>query len=145
MAFPKDRIEANRAYFAQKLSAVRQKMDLVRRHEGGPGDFLLLDVRGHGPFAAGHIRGARSVPVDRLSEHLDELPRDRELVVYCWTEHCQLAAQAALRLSEAGYFVRELNTGWREWLAAGHATHQAAEGADICECSFRVEGGPDPR
>lgn len=140
MSFSPDQIACNRAYFAQKLSAVRQKMDLVRRLDGGPGDYLLLDVRGHGPFAEGHIQGARSVPVDSLEEHLEALPRDRELVVYCWTETCLLAAQAALRLSEAGFFVRELNTGWREWLAADHPVHQAAAGGGRCTCSF----GGDP-
>lgn len=44
---------------------------------------LLLDVRTPEEFAAGHIEGARNIPVQELAERLDELPDDRPLVVYC--------------------------------------------------------------
>ncbi len=41
----------------------------------------LLDVRTSKEFAAGHILGATSIPVDELRERLGEVPRDREVVV----------------------------------------------------------------
>ena len=43
----------------------------------------LLDVRTPGEFAAGHLEGARNVPVDDLRDRLGELNRDSETVVYC--------------------------------------------------------------
>src|SRR5262249_50699458 len=45
----------------------------------------LLDIRSSEAYAAGHIRGARSLPADRLAEGLDGLKRykDRPVIVYC--------------------------------------------------------------
>jgi NADPH-dependent 2,4-dienoyl-CoA reductase/sulfur reductase-like enzyme/rhodanese-related sulfurtransferase len=47
------------------------------------GDFLLVDVRTPMEFAAGAIPGAINLPVDTLRGHLDELPKDKPIVLYC--------------------------------------------------------------
>ncbi len=47
------------------------------------GDFLLVDVRTPMEFAAGAIPGAINLPVDTLREHLDKLPKDKLIVLYC--------------------------------------------------------------
>jgi NADPH-dependent 2,4-dienoyl-CoA reductase/sulfur reductase-like enzyme/rhodanese-related sulfurtransferase len=44
---------------------------------------LLVDVRTLQEYADGHIPGAVNIPVDELRSRLDELPRDRDLAVYC--------------------------------------------------------------
>jgi rhodanese-related sulfurtransferase len=44
---------------------------------------ILLDVRTPTEFAAGHIAGARNLPVDELRSRLAELPRERKIAVYC--------------------------------------------------------------
>ncbi|MGC9454050.1 MAG: FAD-dependent oxidoreductase [Phycisphaerae bacterium] len=44
---------------------------------------LLLDVRTEAEFQRGHIDGAVNILVDELRDRLEELPRDRKLVVYC--------------------------------------------------------------
>jgi hydroxyacylglutathione hydrolase len=54
-------------------------------------DPFVLDVRGRAEFEAGHIPGAHHVFVGRLGSRLDELPRDRPLVV-----HCQGGGRAAV-------------------------------------------------
>lgn len=46
-------------------------------------DIALLDTRTAGEHAHGGIDGALHVPVDELREHLDELPRDKRLLVFC--------------------------------------------------------------
>ena len=46
-------------------------------------DIALLDTRTAGEHARGGIDGALHVPVDELREHLDELPRDKRLLVFC--------------------------------------------------------------
>lgn len=138
MAFTEEQIAANREYFARKLAATRQEMDLVRRLRGeaDAADYLLLDVRGDEAFAQSHIEGAISVPVASLDQRMAELPKDRELVVYCWKKTCMEGAKAAVRLAEAGFYVRELNTGWREWCAADQPTHEGTPEGIRCSCSF---------
>ena len=78
----------------------------------------LLDVRGAEAFAAGHIRGARNLPADRLAEGLDGLKRfkDKPVVVYC---DRGVTAPAVLRqLASSGFSkVVSLRGGLNAWRA----------------------------
>lgn len=47
------------------------------------GDEVVLDTRTAGEYARGAVDGALHIPLDELREHLDELPRDKRLLVYC--------------------------------------------------------------
>ncbi|WP_195419557.1 FAD-dependent oxidoreductase [Collinsella sp. D33t1_170424_A12] len=47
------------------------------------GDEVVLDTRTAGEYARGAVDGALHIPLDELREHLDELPRDKHLLVYC--------------------------------------------------------------
>ena len=58
MAFKPEDIEANRAFFAAKLRAEKQKNDLIHKVKDGEGEpFLLLDVRPRAAFRRSHIQG----------------------------------------------------------------------------------------
>jgi len=87
VAFTQAQIEANKAYFAAKLGAERQKTDVLKRVQDGVGTFLLLDVRPRAAFRKEHIQGAWCVPVEEIDELVAQLPRDRELVTYCWSDY----------------------------------------------------------
>jgi transposase-like protein len=63
-----------------ELEAV-DRATLVERMRHG--SVLVLDVRPVAEYAAGHIAGARSVPVDELHRRLRCLPDDTEIVAYC--------------------------------------------------------------
>jgi hypothetical protein len=54
---------------------------LVRRLEAG--DVVVIDVRPTAEYKAGHISGARSIPIESLQRQLAELPDDLEVVAYC--------------------------------------------------------------
>jgi rhodanese-related sulfurtransferase len=86
MAFTQDDVRANRACFEAKLLAEKQKADVVKKakKEPGAGDFLLLDTRPREMFAQGHIAGAISVPLAEIARLAPKLPREKELVTYCW-------------------------------------------------------------
>jgi rhodanese-related sulfurtransferase len=87
MAFRPEDIQANREYFAAKLRAEKQRTDVIHRVKDGLGDFILLDTRQRSAFRKGHIQGAWCVPNEELKELIDQLPRDRELVTYCWSDY----------------------------------------------------------
>src|SRR5437588_6997067 len=88
------------------------------------GDAVLIDVRPQEEYAAGHIEGARSIPLDELDRRLAELPADREIVAYCRGPFCAFAHEAVRRLTSAGHDSRRLAEGWPEWrLALKSATH----------------------
>ena len=86
MAFTDDDIRANRAFFAEKLRAYRQKVELVHKVvDQRPVDWLLLDVRNRDAFAKAHVPGALCVPAEELATMTALLPRDRALVTFCWS------------------------------------------------------------
>ena len=84
MAFDDNDIRMNRDYLISKLRAERQRNDVVRAIERGHFEFVLLDTRGREPFAAGHIQGAWCGPASELDQISSRLPKDKEIVTYCW-------------------------------------------------------------
>jgi rhodanese-related sulfurtransferase/predicted transcriptional regulator len=81
-------------------------------------DVVLVDVRPADEFEAGHIDGAKSIPLDELEQHLDELPEDREVIAYCRGPFCVMSHEAVRRLQAAGVRARRLEDGWPEWKVA---------------------------
>jgi len=84
----------------------------------GRGEAILIDVRPDEEYAAGHIDGARSIPLDELEERLAELPGDREVVAYCRGPFCAYAHEAVRRLQATGRAARRLEEGWPDWRLA---------------------------
>jgi NADPH-dependent 2,4-dienoyl-CoA reductase/sulfur reductase-like enzyme/rhodanese-related sulfurtransferase len=80
---------------------------------------LLLDVRTPSEVAAGTIPGALNISVDSLRERLTEIPREKELLVFC---------QVGLRSYLAARILNQ--HGWKtKVLTGGYTTYQAVVGA----------------
>ncbi|MCG6862188.1 MAG: metalloregulator ArsR/SmtB family transcription factor [Chromatiaceae bacterium] len=79
----------------------------------------VIDVRPPEEYVQGHIAGALNIPLDKLETHLQELPRDREIVAYCRGPWCVLSFEAVARLRDAGLEARRLQDGLPEWRRAG--------------------------
>ena len=106
---------AARDYLGEPVEAIRRQ-ELIERLKRG--DVVLIDVRPEEEFAAGHIDGARSVPLEELERRIAELPADREIVAYCRGPFCAYAHEAVRQLREAGRSARRLEDGWPEWRVA---------------------------
>jgi rhodanese-related sulfurtransferase/predicted transcriptional regulator len=106
---------AARDYLGEDVEAIGREELLTRL---GRGDVVLVDVRPEQEFAAGHIDGARSIPLDELEQRLAELPADREIVAYCRGPFCAYAHEAVRRLHASGRSARRLEEGWPEWRLA---------------------------
>jgi len=91
--------------------------ELLRR--GRSGDVVVLDTRPAGEYAAGHIPGALSVPVDDLEKRLKELPRRKSYVAYCRGPYCIYADRAVEILKANGRRAQRLREGFPDWRAAG--------------------------
>jgi rhodanese-related sulfurtransferase/DNA-binding transcriptional ArsR family regulator len=83
------------------------------------GDLVVLDVRPEAEFRAGHIVGARSVPVNELRRNLRALPKGVDVVAYCRGPYCVYADDAVRDLNGRGYRARRLEDGYPEWKQAG--------------------------
>lgn len=98
------------------LEAIGRKELAARLRRG---DLVVLDVRPGAEFQAGHIAGARSVPVGELRRSLRALPKDSEVVAYCRGPYCVYADEAVRELNRRGYRARRLEDGFPEWKRAG--------------------------
>lgn len=78
--------------------------------------FVLVDVREPAEFSAGHIEGAKLVPLGTLQAEYAKLPKDVTLVVYCRSGH--RSAQAVTFLKAHGYGKAvSLDGGFLAWSA----------------------------
>lgn len=77
----------------------------------GSSDVVLLDVRPEDEYRAGHVAGARSIPVDAVERHLEELPRDQEVIAYCRGPYCVFSDEVVRKLRDHGFRARRLETG----------------------------------
>ena len=83
------------------------------------GNVVVIDTRPSSEYAAGHIAGAISVPIDELQERLKQLPKSKEYVAYCRGPYCAYAERAVELLRANGRRARRLDQGFPEWKAAG--------------------------
>ena len=101
-----------RNYLGEEVEGIDREELLKRLRRR---DVVVVDVRPSDEFEAGHIEGARSIPLAELEQHLDELPSDREVIAYCRGPFCVMAHEAVHRLRAAGRPARRLDDGWPEW------------------------------
>ncbi|WP_063344307.1 FAD-dependent oxidoreductase [Vibrio jasicida] len=75
---------------------------------------VLLDVRNPGELeSVGFIKGAINIPVDQLRQRMNELPKDKEIVIYC---QVGLRGNVAYRqLVNSGFKARNLLGGYRTY------------------------------
>ena len=105
---------------------------VFRRSTGGPWvntaqathlinreDALVVDVRDPGEYGAGHILGAKSVPLSRLGDSEVAKRKDRPVIVYC-DGNGDRASKAIAALKKQGFTrVANLTGGLRAWQQAG--------------------------
>jgi len=82
------------------------------------GDVVVLDVRPEPEYAAGHIRGAITIPISDLKSRLGEIPDGAEVVAYCRGPYCVYADDAVRLLTRNGLDATRLEDGFPEWAAA---------------------------
>ncbi len=93
--------------------------ELIKKMKSGE-NFLLLDVRTPRENAAQAIEGSYLLPLQELGFRLNELPRNKEIVVYCRVGN--RSAYACSYLSRMGYKVKNLEGGIMLWNMAGNVS-----------------------
>lgn len=83
------------------------------------GNTVVLDVRPALEYEAGHIAGARSVPLEELAERLRELPKSKTIVAYCRGPYCVFADEAVTILAGNGFRAFRLQGGFPDWQLDG--------------------------
>ncbi len=82
-----------------------------------PDHAWLLDVREDDEWAAGHVAGARHIPLGELGARTAEVPQDELVYVICRSGH--RSGRAAQALAGAGWRAVNVAGGMQAWAAAG--------------------------
>jgi rhodanese-related sulfurtransferase len=104
--------DAANAYFANMPSdiykiAQKDFIDKVKANE----DMFIMDIRQPADYEKGHVKGAVNVPWgSAIAENLVNLPKDKAIMVYCYTG--QTAGQTVALLNVAGFDAKSVNLGW---------------------------------
>ncbi len=105
---------------------VRKKMDK------GETDYTLVDLRSSQEYKKEHIIGAVNIPTykdpntsislegerqekERILRQFKELPKNKDIIVYCYSMPCMTGRKIGKLLAENGIYVKSLNIGWNEW------------------------------
>ncbi|MHB1533674.1 MAG: ArsR/SmtB family transcription factor [Acidimicrobiales bacterium] len=83
------------------------------------GTVTVIDVRPVLEYRAGHLPGARSVPLEELAAAVGELPEGLPVVAYCRGRYCVFAPAAVRALRAQGIDAARLEEGFPEWRRAG--------------------------
>ena len=122
-----------RVLFLRSIEMARIDVDELYQLIQDEVDHLVIDVRsGAGHADERQIPGALTISLDELRMRASELPRDRQIVLYCNCPNEASAARAAKELMGLGFTqVRPLRGGLEAWVAAGRETHPLAERRDL--------------
>lgn len=132
---------------------VRKKMDK------GETDYILVDLRSSIEYEKEHVIGAINIPAykdpntsisvdtereekNRIIEQFRALPKEKDVIVYCYSMPCMTGRKIGKLLAENNIFVKHLNIGWNEWRYFwnlwNHDSETPTEGKDY------IFSGKDP-
>ena len=84
------------------------------------GKVQLIDVMPAEFFKQQHIKGAKNIPLIELREHLEELDKEKETVLYCKDYACHSSRTGVKILKQAGFEkVKKFPGGLKAWQEAG--------------------------
>lgn len=85
-------------------------------------DYIFLDVRSLEEYKQVHIEGAILTPVSELEDRLDEIPKDKHIIVYCDGAGCSRSGKAAVILVDNGFeeVYDMTGEGIIEWQSKGY-------------------------
>ncbi len=119
---PSERIEWNLHVEDMRVTLDEAKRAFDRK------DAVFIDIRTPGAYAAGHIPGARNIPVSSfeliIHHALADLPKDTRIIAYCSGISCRDSFFfAQLVIEEMGYTrTRVFYEGWNAWFWANYPT-----------------------
>jgi len=109
-------------------NAVHVSPHSIRKAMGeGNDSFILVDLRSQEEYEEFHIRGAVSIPAykdrdtsdygarERIISSFASLPKDKEIIVYCYSMPCMTGRKIGKMLAENNIYVKHLGIGWNEW------------------------------
>jgi len=105
--------------------SVDEVNEIVKNNE----DYLIIDARSVDEYKDGHIKGAISIPESDIKKRIEEIPKDRPVIVYCYGSNCNTSAIVANILVKYGFkkVYTIGGTGITEWKEKGYPVETGME------------------
>lgn len=119
--------DAANAYFANMQADTYKisETDLIKKVKANESMFIM-DIRQPDVYAKGHVKGAVNIPWGTaISDNLDKLPKDKPIMIYCYTG--QTAGQTVALLNIAGFNAKSVHLGWDLGLAKAEGINDVTE------------------
>lgn len=128
---------------------LRKKMDERKT------DYVLVDLRSQKEYEREHIVTAVSIPaysdpdtsaygdVERIVTAFKALPRDKPIIVYCYSMPCMTGRKIGKMLAENSIYVQHLGIGWNEWRHFWNLWNHEHEWNDT-KVEDYIATGPEP-
>ncbi len=122
---PKEELIAD--FYATENAVHVSPHSLRKMMDEGDHSYVLVDLRSAQEYEKEHIAGAINIPAykdpdtsaygeeERIVGAFAELPKDKEVIVYCYSIPCMTGRKIGAMLAENGVYVKHLNIGWNEW------------------------------
>ncbi|QDU39356.1 Beta-lactamase hydrolase-like protein [Maioricimonas rarisocia] len=116
-------------YLEGGMSALDARPDLIQQTDritaaalndmlGTDEEPVVLDIRSGKEWAAGHIQGSINIPLQQLTERIDEVPTERPVVVHCEGGYRSSIACSLLQKHGVGDNAMDLVGGFKAWAAS---------------------------
>jgi rhodanese-related sulfurtransferase len=117
--------------------------------------YVLVDLRSAEEYNEEHIIGAISIPaykdkdrsdygaVDRIVGEFAKLPKDKDVIVYCYSTPCMTGRKVGKMLAEHGIYVKHLGIGWNDWRYDWNSWNHPHEWNSTNAMDY-VAAGPEP-
>ena len=128
----------------------------IRKHMGDLNpDYILVDLRSEEEYIREHIAGAISIPayatpeksaygdVERITKAFEALPKDKDIIVYCYSIPCMTGRKIGKMLADHEIYVKQLGVGWNEWRYFWTMWNHEHEW-NVTNVEDYVVSGPDP-
>ena len=117
-----------------ELAPLSQDAYLALPQSGAQAPFVL-DVRTPEEFVTGHVPGAVNIPYDQVAARLAEVPKDKDVVLYCRSG--RRAGMAAEVLAANGYTrLKHLEGDMPAWIEKGRPV-DAPKNAAACVTALK--------
>lgn len=120
MMGPTEEQKSIKDYYAQETLVKMSPTEYLREIKNGNTSLLAVDLRSEAEYNTSHLVTSVNIPAGQMKSYLeliaafDKLPKDKKIVVFCYSSYCMLSKTVGKTLSENGIFVQDFTAGWLE-------------------------------
>lgn len=117
---PKSPFARIQEHYETETSVLVSPSTLRKRIDANDQSFILVDLRSKKEYDNEHILHAINIPAVTMTEAqiieaFKKLPKNKEIIVHCYSMVCMLGRQTGQLLAKNNIYVKELGIGWSEW------------------------------